>query len=209
MQGTAEGEPSRAREMDALLALADKGIRELLAAQTRGVGSGVMRLVLASNNAKKLAELQALFARLPVELVAQGALRHRRGRRAARHLRRERAGQGAPRGAAAAAAPPSPTTRACASTRWAARRAWCRRTMRRQFAATADREQRRAAQDAANNALLLQRLHGVTDRRARFVSTLVAVRHAAGSRAADRDRPLGRPSCCTRRAAAAASATTR
>ena len=33
-----------------------------------------MRLVLASNNAKKLAELQALFAGLPVELVTQGSL---------------------------------------------------------------------------------------------------------------------------------------
>ena len=33
-----------------------------------------MRLVLASNNAKKLIELQGLFAGLPVELVAQGTL---------------------------------------------------------------------------------------------------------------------------------------
>ena len=33
-----------------------------------------MKLVLASNNAKKLAELQALFAPLGIELVTQGAL---------------------------------------------------------------------------------------------------------------------------------------
>jgi XTP/dITP diphosphohydrolase len=33
--------------------------------------------------------------------------------------------------------------------------------------------------DAANNALLLQRLHGASDRSARFVCALVAVRHAA------------------------------
>ena len=33
-----------------------------------------MRLVLASNNAKKLAELRALLAPLPIELVAQGTL---------------------------------------------------------------------------------------------------------------------------------------
>jgi XTP/dITP diphosphohydrolase len=45
--------------------------------------------------------------------------------------------------------------------------------------AAGDREMRRATQDAANNTLLLQRLHGVADRRAAFVSTLVAVRHAA------------------------------
>jgi XTP/dITP diphosphohydrolase len=44
--------------------------------------------------------------------------------------------------------------------------------------ATGDREALRRAQDAANNALLLQRLEGVADRRAHFVSTLVAVRDA-------------------------------
>ncbi|MDH5540535.1 MAG: non-canonical purine NTP pyrophosphatase, partial [Rhizobacter sp.] len=33
-----------------------------------------MRLVLASNNAKKLAELQGLFAPLRLQLVAQGSL---------------------------------------------------------------------------------------------------------------------------------------
>ncbi|MFM2340508.1 MAG: hypothetical protein RLZZ592_161, partial [Pseudomonadota bacterium] len=33
-----------------------------------------MRLILASNNAKKLGELRALLATLPVELVPQGEL---------------------------------------------------------------------------------------------------------------------------------------
>ena len=33
-----------------------------------------MRLVLASNNAKKLAELQHLLADLPLSLVTQGSL---------------------------------------------------------------------------------------------------------------------------------------
>jgi len=41
-----------------------------------------------------------------------------------------------------------------------------------------DRETRRLAQDAANNALLLERMHGVVERQARFVCTLVALRHA-------------------------------
>ena len=41
-----------------------------------------------------------------------------------------------------------------------------------------DREARRRLQDAANNRLLLQRLAGVANRRAHFISTLVAVRHA-------------------------------
>ena len=40
------------------------------------------------------------------------------------------------------------------------------------------REQARVVQDAANNRLLLQRMEGVDDRRARFVSALVAVRSA-------------------------------
>jgi XTP/dITP diphosphohydrolase len=39
-----------------------------------------------------------------------------------------------------------------------------------------DREQHRRHQDAANNALLLERLRGRSDRSARFVSTLVALR---------------------------------
>ena len=42
----------------------------------------------------------------------------------------------------------------------------------------ADREATRRVQDATNNALLLQRLQGVDDRRARFVSVLVALRGA-------------------------------
>jgi XTP/dITP diphosphohydrolase len=42
-----------------------------------------------------------------------------------------------------------------------------------------DREQRRRSQDAANNAMLLRRLAGSADRSAYFVSTLVALRHAA------------------------------
>jgi len=41
-----------------------------------------------------------------------------------------------------------------------------------------ERETLRRRQDAANNALLMERLHGVADRRARFVSVLVALRHA-------------------------------
>jgi XTP/dITP diphosphohydrolase len=40
----------------------------------------------------------------------------------------------------------------------------------------AERESQRELQDAANNRLLLERLHGVADRRARFISTLVAIR---------------------------------
>ena len=39
VQGTAEGAPFSRAEMDALLALADKGIRELVAAQTAALAA--------------------------------------------------------------------------------------------------------------------------------------------------------------------------
>jgi XTP/dITP diphosphohydrolase len=138
-----------------------------------------MKLVLASNNAKKLAELQRLFAGLPVELVAQGALGVAEAEEPhatflenalakARHAARASGcaaiaddsglcvdALGGEPGVASAVFAPAPAS-----------------------AADGDREQRRVAQDAANNALLLQRLSGVTDRRACFVSVLVALRHA-------------------------------
>lgn len=142
-----------------------------------------MRLVLASNNAKKLKELQALFADLPLDLVAQGALGIAEAEEPhlsfvenalakARHAARAAGGAaiaddsglcvlalgGAPGVVSAHAAGLVP--------------------------AQPDREATRRAQDAANNAWLLQRLQGVADRRARFVSTLVALR------AADDPEPL-------------------
>ena len=134
-----------------------------------------MRLVLASNNAKKLAELQSLFAPLAIELVRQGDL-----------------------GIGEAEEPYATfIENALAKARHAARAAGC--------AAMADdsglcvdaldgmpgvasahfatlnlpepeRELQRAAQDAANSRLLLERLNGAADRRARFVATLVALR---------------------------------
>ena len=136
-----------------------------------------MRLVLASNNAKKLAELQALLAPAGVALVAQGTLGvaeadepfHTFIENAltkARHAARQVGGAaiaddsglcvdalgGAP-GVASAHFADLPS-------------------------GEGDRETRRARQDAANNALLIERLHGVPDRRAHFISTLIAVRSA-------------------------------
>jgi len=136
-----------------------------------------VRIILASNNAKKLAELQHLFTGLPIELVAQGAMNIDEAEEPhitfvenalakARHAARATglasiaddsglcvdALGGAP-GVASAVYAPTP-------------------------AAAGDREARRRAQDGANNALLLQRMRGIADRRCRFVSTLVALRHA-------------------------------
>jgi XTP/dITP diphosphohydrolase len=136
-----------------------------------------MRLVLASNNAKKLAELGALFAPLALQLTPQSGL-----------------------GISEAAEPHATfIENALAKARHAARRADAAAiaddsglcvgalggapgVISAHFAAVAlpdaEREKQREVQDAANNRLLLDRLHGVADRRARFVSTLVAIRSA-------------------------------
>jgi XTP/dITP diphosphohydrolase len=138
-----------------------------------------VKLVLASHNAKKLIELQALFAALPLELVAQPRLGIGEAEEPhatfvenalakARHAARASGGAaiaddsglcvdalgGAP-GVQSAAFAPAP-----------------------RIVGGADREALRRAQDAANNTLLLERLRGAGDRRCRFVCTLVALRHA-------------------------------
>ena len=136
-----------------------------------------MRLVMASNNAKKLIELQALFAGLPVELLPQSVLQiaeadepHAtfvenalaKARHAAHHA-----------GGAAIADDSGLCVDALGGEPGVVSAHYA--PIARD---DAEREQHRARQDAANNALLLQRMGGVADRRARFVSTLVALRHA-------------------------------
>jgi len=136
-----------------------------------------MRLVLASNNAKKLAELQALFAGLPIDLVTQGTLgvaeaeepHHTFVENALAKARHAAQASGLAAiaddsGLCVAALGGAPGVQ---SAHFAGA-----------VAHSADRETQRRAQDAANNALLLARMAGVGDRRARFVSTLVALRHA-------------------------------
>jgi XTP/dITP diphosphohydrolase len=136
-----------------------------------------MRLVLASNNAKKLAELQALFAGLPIDLVTQGTLgvaeaeepHHTFVENALAKARHAAQASGLAAiaddsGLCVAALGGAPGVQ---SAHFAGA-----------VAHSADREAQRRAQDAANNAFLLVRMAGVGDRRARFVSTLVALRHA-------------------------------
>jgi XTP/dITP diphosphohydrolase len=143
-----------------------------------------MRLVLASNNAKKLKELQALVVGLPLELVAQGALGIAEAEEPHRTfvenaLAKARAASRASGGAALAddsglvvdalGGLPGVDSAHIAA-------------LPPESAALSDREARRAAQDAANNAWLLARLAALPDagrrRDAAFVSTLVALRHA-------------------------------
>jgi XTP/dITP diphosphohydrolase len=136
-----------------------------------------MQLVLASNNAKKLSELKGLLDGLCVRLVAQGDL------------------------GIDEADEPHITfiENALAKARHAATAARCAAiaddsgvcvdalggepgVVSAHFAGHVqplpDREATRRAQDAANNALLLQRLQDAPDRSAYFVSTVVAVLHA-------------------------------
>jgi XTP/dITP diphosphohydrolase len=141
-----------------------------------------MRLVLASNNAKKLAELRALLAGLPLAIVAQGELgitecdepHHsfiENALRKARHAAQASGGAaiaddsglcvgalgGAPGVVSAHYAGELPVI------------------------AGEAREDRRRRQDAANNAALLAALAALgpqADRRGHFISTLVALRHA-------------------------------
>lgn len=136
-----------------------------------------MRLVLASDNRKKLAELQTLLAPAGVELIAQGALgvteaeepfhtfvenALAKARHAAQHT-----------GLAAIADDSGLCVDALGGAPGVASAHYAGELPR-----DGDREVRRALQDAANNALLLERLRGASDRRARFVGTLVAVRSA-------------------------------
>lgn len=143
-----------------------------------------MRLVLASNNAKKLAELQVLFAALPIELVTQGSLGiaeadepHHTFVENALVKARHAASQA--HGAAIA-----DDSGLCVDALGGAPGVISAHYAAIESRDGEAREVRRARQDAANNRLLLERLAGIADRRAHFISVLVAVR------AADDPEPL-------------------
>lgn len=128
------------------------------------------RLVLATHNAGKLAELSAILAPLGFELTSQGVLGvpepeepHEtflenalaKARHCARHT-----------GLAALADDSGLCVRALGGEPGV------------QSAYFAGREGDRATRDARNNALLVQQLAGVADRRAHYTCVIVLVRHA-------------------------------
>ena len=137
-----------------------------------------LRLVLASNNARKLSELHALLGGLGVDLVAQGELGIDEAEEPHITFIENALAKARHAAAAAGAAAVADDSGLCVDALGGAPG-----VISAHYAGLSapagDREAQRRAQDAVNNALLLQRLQGQSDRRAHFVSTLVAVRHAA------------------------------
>jgi XTP/dITP diphosphohydrolase len=136
-----------------------------------------VNLLLASNNAKKLAELQQLFAGLPIMLVTQGSLGVAEADEP-HHSFVENALAKARHAARATGLPALADDSGLCVDALAGAPGVHSAVYAPQPIVEGDREAVRRAQDAANNTLLLARLQGIADRRCRFVSTLVALRHA-------------------------------
>jgi XTP/dITP diphosphohydrolase len=134
-----------------------------------------MRIVLASNNRKKLAELQALLDPAGVTLIAQGTLSIPEAEEP--HFTFIENALAKARQAARLSGEPAiaDDSGLCVDVLGGAPGVISAHYAQVDLPA-GDREAQRAVQDAANNRLLLERLQGITNRRARFVSTLVAVR---------------------------------
>lgn len=137
-----------------------------------------MKLVLASNNAKKLAELRTLFAPLAIELVPQGELGIAEADEPHHSFVENALAKARHAAMASGLAAIADDSGLCVDALGGAPGVQSAVYAPLPAPMQADREQRRAAQDAANNALLLERLAGAKDRAARFVSVLVAVRSA-------------------------------
>jgi len=128
-----------------------------------------MRLVLASNNAKKLVELQALFAPLGLELVTQGSLGIPEAEEPHVTFVENALAKARHAAQAAGAAAIADDSGLCVDALGGAPGVLSARY------ATLFGGPR---EDEANNDRLLQQMAGIEDRRARFVSALVAVRTA-------------------------------
>ena len=139
-----------------------------------------MKLVLASNNSKKLAELQALFDGLGVALVRQGELGVSEAEEPHITFIENALAKARHASAATGMLAIADDSGLCVdalggmpgviSANYA--------TVVASAGASLEREVVRQTQDEANNALLLEKLRDVEDRRANFACTLVAIRSA-------------------------------
>ncbi len=143
-----------------------------------------MKLVLASNNAKKLKELGALFTTLPIELVTQGSLGVSEAEEP--HITFVENALAKARHAAQATGLPAIADDSGLCVDALGGHPGVQSAVYAPFTPPngSEREAHRALQDEANNRLLLERLAGVDARRASFVCALVALR------AADDPEPL-------------------
>jgi XTP/dITP diphosphohydrolase len=136
-----------------------------------------MRLVLASHNAAKLVELQTLFAPLGLALAAQPALAIAEAEEPHHTFVENALAKARHAARAAGGAAIADDSGLCVAALGGAPGVASAHFATVALPAT-DRESQRRVQDAANNALLLERMQGMADRAARFVCTLVAVRSA-------------------------------
>jgi XTP/dITP diphosphohydrolase len=136
-----------------------------------------MRLVLASNNAKKLSEMKALLGVLSVQLVPQGELGIAEAEEPHVTFIENALAKARHAAKAAGGAAMADDSGLCVDALGGAPG-----VVSAHYAgftqAAGEREAVRRAQDAENNAKLLAELQGQADRRAFFISTLVGVRHA-------------------------------
>jgi len=142
-----------------------------------------VRLVLASNNAKKLAELNVLLAPAGVELITQGSLGIAEADEPHASFVENALVKARHAAAAAGGAAIADDSGLCVAALGGAPGVISAHYANVELPA-GDREAQRRVQDDANNRLLLERLAGASDRRAHFISTLIALR------AADDPEPL-------------------
>ncbi|MDH5339218.1 MAG: non-canonical purine NTP pyrophosphatase [Rubrivivax sp.] len=136
-----------------------------------------MKLVLASNNAKKLTELRVLLAGLPLTLQAQGELGVSEAEEPHATFVENALAKARHAAAAVGGAAMADDSGLCVQALGGAPGVGSAHAAGL-VAPQSERELTRRVQDQANNVWLLARLQGRPDRRARFVSTLVALRHA-------------------------------
>jgi len=137
-----------------------------------------VRLVLAAGNPGKLVELQSLLAPLDLEIVAQSSLGIDEAEEPYATFLENALAKARHAAAAAGAAAIADDSGLVVDALGGAPGVASAHFAPIEMGSLTDREERRRHQDSANNALLLERLAGRDDRGARFVSTLVAVRHA-------------------------------
>ena len=135
-------------------------------------------LILASNNRAKLAELERLLAPLGIAVQSQAELGIAEADEP--HASFLENALAKARHAAAASGLPAiaDDSGLCVAVLGGVPGVGSAHYAALEAPAGVDRETRRALQDAANNRRLLEALRGTRDRRASFVSTLVALRHA-------------------------------